>query len=454
MNPRVALTALGASTFVYVTAEAIPVGLLPEISADMSVSEADVGLLVTIYAAVAALTSIPLTAVTMQVPRRRLIAIGMSIFALSQLASALAPTFALLVVARLACALAHGIFWATVAPIAFRLVRPGQGGRATAWVFLGNSLAIVVGVPLGTALGQYFGWRVVLAALAVGGALCVVGILTQLPALSPLPGDLQTSAWQRQRNAILVLRSRPLVAVALATIVLMTGLFSAYTFLAPLLRRNAGLEGPALSALLLGFGVAGLVGNWFIGRWVDRRPGPLLKVLIGVMIAALALLVPALGPGPTIVAVLAWGAAMTASPVIMQAAVLRVAPRSADAASAVYVVAFQIGIGGGSFLGERIVRAGLLEVLPIVGLGLAAVAWVIVFLARTAFPSRLSTAPALEAPASDAAGATAPNFSWFQNPNHLLVSSHYAAPAPYHDFRPVAYRDVTEPWWYPQESPR
>ncbi|MFG1925025.1 MFS transporter [Cryptosporangium sp. NPDC048952] len=454
MNHRVALTALGASTFVYVTAEAIPVGLLPEIAGDMSVSEADVGLLVTIYAAVAALTSIPLTAVTMQVPRRRLIAIGMSIFALSQLASAIAPTFALLVVARLVCALAHGIFWATVAPIAFRLVPPGQGGRATAWVFLGNSLAIVVGVPLGTALGQLFGWRIVLTVLAVGGALCVAGILTQLPALPALRSDLATSAWQRQRNAILVLRSGPLVAVAAATIVLMTGLFCAYTFLAPLVRRNAGLEGPALSALLLGFGAAGLVGNWFIGRWVDRRPGPLLSILIVVMIAALALLVPTLGPVPTIVAVLAWGAAMTASPVIMQAAVLRVAPQSADAASAVYVVAFQVGIGGGSFLGERIVRAGYLEVLPIVGLGLAAAAFVIVVASRRAFPSRLATVPALEAPKSDTVVASPAGFSWFQNPNHLVVSSHYATPAEYHDFRPVEYKDVTEPWWYPQQSPR
>jgi len=406
VNPRAALTALGASTFIYVTAEAVPVGLLPEIASDLAVSEADVGLLVTSYAVVAALTSVPLTAVTMRVPRRLLIAGTIAAFVLSQVAAAFAPTFGLLVAARLLCALVHGIFWATIAPVAARLVPPGQGGRATARVFLGNSLAIVLGVPLGTALGQWLGWRLVLLILAAGGAACIAAVLALLPALPPLPSDVATPAGQRLRNSVLVLRSAPLVAVCAATAVLMTGLFCAYTFLAPLVRRNADLEGPALSALLLGFGAAGLVGNWFIGRWVDRRPGPLLNVLIAMMILALALLVPVLGPVPTIVAVLVWGASMTASPVVLQAAVLRVAPHAADAGSAVYVVAFQIGIGGGSLLGERLVRAGRLEVLPVVALLLAVVAWVIVRASRAAFPARLPAQPAQ--PALTPAPASAP----------------------------------------------
>ena len=383
------LAALGASAFVYVTAETVPIGLLPEIATGLHVSEADVGLLVTSYAVVAGLTSIPLTAVTMRVPRRLLIAGTVAAFVVSQLAAAVAPTFALLVVFRLLCAVAHGVFWATIAPIAARLVPPGQGGRATALVFLGNSLAIVLGVPLSTALGQWLGWRVVLAILGVGGAACVAALLVLLPALPPRPADLATPAGTQLRDAVLVLRDRALTAVCATTAVLMIGLFAAYTYLAPLVRRDAGLEGTALSALLLGYGVAGLVGNWFIGRWVDRRPGPLLNLLIAVMIGSLALLVPVLGVAPTVVAVLAWGAAMTASPVILQAAVLRVAPQAADAASAVYVVAFQIGIGGGSFLGERFVRSGWLGALPLLAAGLAAVAWIIVRASRTAFPSRL-----------------------------------------------------------------
>ncbi|MFG1926912.1 MFS transporter [Cryptosporangium sp. NPDC048952] len=383
MNHRAALAALGASTFVYVTAETIPIGLLPEMARDLNVTEASIGLLVTSYAVVAGLTSIPLTAVTMRFPRRALIAGTVAAFAISQFAAALAPTFALVVIARLLCALAHGVFWATIAPIAARLVPPGQGGRAIALVFLGNSLAIVLGVPLGTALGQWLGWRVVLTILAVVGAICVAALFATLPVLS---GETTKAGI---KTAFLVLRDRSLFAICATTAVLMIGLFAAYTYLAPLVRRDAGLEGTALSALLLGFGVAGLFGNWIIGRWVDRSPGRLLATLIAVMVVALAALVPVLGPVPTVVAVLAWGAAMTATPIILQAAVLRVAPATGDAASAVYVVAFQIGIGGGSLLGERFVSAGWLGWLPLLAAVLAGAALVIVRASRTAFPAVL-----------------------------------------------------------------
>jgi predicted MFS family arabinose efflux permease len=401
VNHRAALTALGASTFVLVTAETIPVGLLPEIAHGLSVDEAAVGLLVTSYAAVSGLTSIPLTAVTMRFPRHLLLAGMVTIFVISQVAAAVAPTFAVLVVARLLSALAHGVFWATIAPIAARLVPPGQGGRATALVFYGNSLAIVLGVPLGTAMGQWLGWRLVMAALAVIGAGCVAALLILLPKLPATAGDLATPTGARLRNAVTVLRSRPVAAVCLTTAVLMIGLFAAYTYLAPLARRNGDLKGVGLSALLLGFGAVGLAGNWLVGRWVDRRPGTLLSALILIMVVALALLVPVLGAAPTVVAALAWGGAMTPAPICLQAAILRVAPDRADAASAVYVVAFQIGIGGGSFLGERFVRAGWLGLLPLFAAVLAAVAWVIVRASKTAFPAQLPAGSALS-PAGEA----------------------------------------------------
>ncbi|MFI5952732.1 MFS transporter [Cryptosporangium sp. NPDC051539] len=399
MTHRAALAALGASTFVYVTAETIPIGLLPEIAHGLSVDEAAVGLLVTSYAAVAGLTSIPLTALTMRFPRRGLIAVTVALFAISQFAAALAPTFGVLIVSRLLCALAHGVFWATIGPIAARLVPPSQGGKAIALVFFGNSLAIVLGVPLGTALGQWLGWRVVLAVLAILGAGCVAALLVVLPRLAA--DHVSAGIGATLRDAVGVLRNRGVAAVCVTTAVLMIGLFAAYTYLAPLVRRDAGLEGAGLSALLLGFGAAGLVGNWFIGRWVDRRPGGLLILLIAIMVVALALLVPVLGTVPTVVAVLAWGGAMTATPVILQAAILRVAPQAADAASAVYVVAFQIGIGAGSLLGERFVRAGWLGALPLLAAVLAVAALVVVRASATAFPRRLpAEAPPEPVPAT------------------------------------------------------
>ncbi len=339
---------LGASCFAYVTAETIPVGLLPQIASGLSVSEADVGLLLTSYALVAGLTTIPLTALTMRIPRHTLLAATLAIFAISQLVAAFAPTFLILALSRLICAVAHGVFWSTIAPVAARLAPEGQAGRATAMVFAGNSLALVLGVPLGTALGQWLGWRVALGVLAALGVSCAAGILLVLPKLEALP---------QARASLRVIRSGPVATVCLLTMTVVIGHFAAYTYIAPLVRRDAGLEGAGLTLLLLGYGVMGLIGNWLVGRWVDRWPGPLLTVLVTAIGVALAVLVPVLGAAATVVAVLAWGGAFTALPIVLQSTILRVAPTARDAASAAYVVAFQIGIGGGAFVGERLVGA-------------------------------------------------------------------------------------------------
>jgi predicted MFS family arabinose efflux permease len=377
---------LGAACFVYVTAETIPVGLLPQIADGLAVSEADVGLLLTSYAVVAALTTIPLTALTMRIPRHLLIAATVAIFAISQLIAAFAATFQILTLSRLICAAAHGVFWSTIAPVAARLVPPDRAGRATALVFLGNSLAIVLGVPLGTALGQWLGWRAALAVLAVGGAACVVALLMVLPKLPALPQDLAVRAGAQLKASVRIIRDGPVAAVCLVTVVLVIGHFAAYTYLAPLVRRDGGLEGFGLSALLLGYGAAGLAGNAIVGRFVDRRPGPLLVTLTALMALSLVVLVPVLGVVPTVLAALVWGGTFTAIPAVLQAAILRVAPQARDAASAVYVVAFQIGIGGGALLGERFVSSERLPWLPGLAAVLTVVATLCVLAARRTFP--------------------------------------------------------------------
>jgi predicted MFS family arabinose efflux permease len=386
-----ALAVLALSAFVYVTAETLPVGLLPEISEGLSVSEAQVGLLLTSYSAVAAVSTIPLTAITMRVARHRLIATTVAIFAVSQFAAALAPNFTVLTVARLLCALAHGVFWSTIAPAAARMAPAGQAGRATSLVFLGNSAALVLGVPLGTAIGQVLGWRTAVAAFAVAGTLSLAALLVVLPDLPALPQDAATPAGARMRAAIAMIRSRAITPVCAVTTVLVAGHFAAYTYIAPLVRRSGGLEGLSLSALLLGYGAAGLLGNLLVGRLVDRRPGPVLAGLVAAIAGGLALLALTPGPALTVIAVLLWGAAFMAVPICLQTAVLRVAPQTRDAASAVYVVAFQIGIGGGALLGERLIRAGQLGTLPILGAGLALASGVIVLLARRTFPPRLDS---------------------------------------------------------------
>ena len=383
-----AVVAMATSSFVFVTAEILPIGLLPEIAGGLSVTEGSVGLLLTTYAAVAAATTIPLTALTLRIPRHHLLVILVAVFAVSQAAAAASPTFPVLIVTRLLCALAHGVFWSTLAPAASRLAAPGQAGRVTSMVFVGNSAALVIGLPLGTALGQWAGWRVALATMAVAGTLSAIALRTLLPALPVDRRDAGSGIWPRLHTAVDAIRSRATAPVCAVTVVLVIGHFAAYTYLTPLVRSNGGLDGFALSALLFGWGAAGLLGNVLGGRFVDRRPGVIMAGCLLLITTGLMVLTLVPGPVATVVAVLVWALGFSAVPVTLQTVILRVAPHTKDTASAVYVVAFQIGIGGGALIGERFVAAGLLDVLPVLGAAVAVAAAVIVLRSRGAFPLR------------------------------------------------------------------
>jgi predicted MFS family arabinose efflux permease len=191
---------------------------------------------------------------------------------------------------------------------------------------------------------------------------------------------------------VAIIRDRRVALLCATTGILVIGHFAAYTYIAPLARRDGGLQGFGLSVLLLGYGAAALVAGYTVGRHIDRRPGPAMTVLLAGLAVAVGLLAPRLGPVPTVLATLLWGGAFCAIPVCLSATVLRIAPRARDAASAVYVVSFQIGIGGGALAGERFAAAGHLGALPLLAAGLALTALAVVRSATDVFPSRVAEA--------------------------------------------------------------
>jgi predicted MFS family arabinose efflux permease len=409
---RLGLATLASASFVYVTAETLPVGLLPQLSAGLHVRPGTVGLLVTAYAAIAGLSAIPLTASLEHHSRRTVVVTCVGLLALSQFVVAVAPDYAVVLGARVLCALAHGVFWSMLAPIAARLAPSGQAGRATALVFVGNSLALVAGVPLGTALGHAFGWRPAMAALGVVAVVSTVALRRALPELPAAPAQVSgpltvgpLAAGPAGRSGVraglasvpAALRSGPLLAVCVVTMVVVTGHFAAYTYITALVRRDAGLSGLGLSAVLFGYGAAGIGGIVLAGRITDRWPRRSTAACVAGLVVALAALATVAHGSTvgTVAAVVVWGAGFTALPVALQAAVLRVAPRSADTASALYVVAFQIGIGGGALAGSLLVNAGLLALLPLVALVMVAAGLLILLTARRAFPARGPVGPAV-----------------------------------------------------------
>jgi predicted MFS family arabinose efflux permease len=355
-TPRVTvqLTVLAAAAFVYVTAEIVPVGALPAIAADLRVSEALVGTLLASYALVAALTTVPLVRLTARWPRRTTLLLTLLCLTASQLISALAPNFTVLAGGRALCALTHGLMWSVIAPIGARLVPASHAGRATTAVYVGTSLALVVGNPLTAAMSELWGWRLAVVLVTVAAAAVTVLTWATLP-LMVMPRD-ETQTVRRSRRHH---RNRRLVTLTVLTLIGVTGHFISYTYIVVIIRDVVGVHGPRLAWLLAAFGIAGLVSMCVMARPLDRWPQASVVGCLAALATAFAGLTSlAFDRGTGLVAVIVgvgaivlWGAASTALPPMLQAAAMRTEPDDPDGASGLYVAGFQVGIMAGSLSG-------------------------------------------------------------------------------------------------------
>jgi predicted MFS family arabinose efflux permease len=365
------LGVLAAATFIGVSTELLPIGLLPAISADLSTSEAATGMAVTGYALVVALSATPLTAATTHWPRRRLLLTVLIVFAASSAVAAVAPSFAVLLAARVLGGLCHGVFWSMVAGYAARLVAPEHVGRATSAVFTGNALAVAVGLPLATAAGEALGWRVTfLGAAAITATVAVLArfLLAPMPA-SPAP---PVATDERPAGSLRAALAQPGVrAVAAITALLVLGHYIFFSYISIYL-RDVGASSTAISVALLVYGVAGVGGTVVLGRAYDRRPVASFTIVTTTLLGALAALA-ALGlvhPAPWVIAAViattaVLGGAAISFPVTLQAMVLTHAGRAPDAASSLFVAAFNLGISGGALAGALLLATTNSHTLPV-----------------------------------------------------------------------------------------
>ena len=355
-TPRVTvqLTVLAAAAFVYVTAEIVPVGALPAIAADLRVSEALVGTLLASYALVAALTTVPLVSLTACWPRRTTLLLTLVCLTASQLISALAPNFTVLAGGRVLCALTHGLMWSVIAPIGARLVPASHAGRATTAVYVGTSLALVLGNPLTAVMSELWGWRLAVVLVTVAAAAVTVLAWATLPPMV-MPRDETQTVHRSRRNH----RNRRLVTLTVLTLIGVTGHFISYTFIVVIIRDVVGVHGPRLAWLLAAFGIAGLVSMGVMARPLDRWPQASVVGCLAALATAFAVLTSlAFDRGTGLVALIVavgaivlWGAASTALPPMLQAAAMRTEPDDPDGASGLYVAGFQVGIMAGSLSG-------------------------------------------------------------------------------------------------------
>ncbi|TFB73385.1 MFS transporter [Cryobacterium glaciale] len=378
--PWVGLITLSAAVFLSVTSEMLPTGLLPEMSRSLDVTESQIGLLVSWFAFTVVLTSAPVAIWTRRFPRHGLIIVVLIIFAVSNILTAVAPTYEFVVAARVLGGVAHGLFWSVVGAYAGHLVPKVQIGRAVSITVAGGTLAFVFGVPLGTAGGHLLGWRlsfVVLAALMLVGAVLVWKFLPPVARYSTgAPASAAKSLTKSPRDATVP----AVVLICIITGITMIGHYSFYTYIAPFLLDGLGVDLGLVAPLLFAYGVAGAVGLVFVGTIFGPRPS--LGLILGLAVAALSVTLLAMFTATLPVALIAfvlWGMAFGMLPPLMQTRMLHAAsPQIRDTASAFYTTAFNAGIGGGALLGAVLIDSVGLELVPIVYVGLLVVALALV----------------------------------------------------------------------------
>ncbi len=389
--PWIGLLTLAGAIFVSVTSEFLPTGLLPDMARELDVSLSTAGLLVTVFAGTVVIATTPLAALTRKYSRKGLVVVVLGVIALANVLAAIAPSYEILVGARVLGGLAHGLFWAVVAAYSAHLVPKHQLGKAVAITAAGASAAFVLGVPVGTALGHALGWR---AAFLIIAVIVVVLALAVVKFLPPVNHHVQLKTGE---IALPFYRDRSISAVFLLCIViviLITGQNTFYTYIAPWLIEVAGFPSTSVAFLLFLFGGAGVIGLVLAGFAADRFPKRGFALAIGgVMLAILVLALWSSNSAVVVIAFVVWGAAFGGVPAMLQTRMLHTASfRTRDLAAALQTTAFNIGIGGGALLGGVLLDQTGIQSLPtaeIVFLGIGLILIVGTDAARSARARRL-----------------------------------------------------------------
>ncbi|MEV2274522.1 MFS transporter [Nocardiopsis sp. NPDC049922] len=365
-----AVSAVALGIFALMTTELLPVGLLTFVSADLSVSDGTAGLMVTVPGVVAAATAPTVAVLLGRVDRRTLLAAFVALMAAANVACALAEHFALVLAARALVGVSIGGFWAIAGGLAPRLVPERHVPRATAVVFGGVSSASVIGVPVGTLVGDLAGWRAAFLTVAALGGLALVLLLVLLP---PVPARAVPRL--SDLPSLLVGHGGVRTGVLLA-LLLVTGQFTAYTFVRPLLTDVAGIDATLTGGLLLVYGVAGIVGNFVAGSGRDVRR-TLFVATVG-LTAALGVFGLAGGvPIAAVAALVVWGLAYGGVSVGLQTWMLRHASEVPEAATALLVCAFNLSIALGALVGGLVADALAVAAIPWVAGALIVLAGVV-----------------------------------------------------------------------------
>jgi len=362
-----ALLALTISAFAIGTTEFVIVGLVPTIAEQLGVSVPSAGLLVSIYALGVAIGAPVLTALTGRVPRKALLIGLMVLFTLGNLLAWQSPNYNTLVIARLLTGLAHGVFFSIGSTIATSLVSKEKAASAIALMFGGLTVALVTGVPLGTFIGQHFGWRETFLAVSM------IGVIAIIASAILVPNNIKNKPSARISDQVKVLMNPRLMLIYAITALGYGGVFTTFTFLAPMMQEQAGFSASMVSWILLAYGVSVAIGNIWGGKLADRHGAVNALTIIFAALAALLLIFQfTSGFGiPALITLLVMGIFAFGNVPGLQVYVVQkaeeVTPNAVDVASGLNIAAFNVGIALGSVIGGQVVSTIGLAQTPWIG---------------------------------------------------------------------------------------
>ena len=382
-----ALLALTIGAFAIGTTEFVIVGLVPTIAEQLAISLPSAGLLVSIYALGVAIGAPVLTALTGRMPRKQLLLALMVLFTAGNLLAWQAPGYGTLIVARLLTGLAHGVFFSIGSTIATSLVPKEKAASAIAIMFGGLTVALVTGVPFGTFIGQHFGWRETFLAVSILGVIALISSLILVP--NNIPGRAGASL----RDQLKVLTHPRLLMIYAITALGYGGVFTAFTFLAPMMQELAGFSPSAVSWILLGYGISVAIGNVWGGKLADKHGA---VAALKFIFAALVVLLLVFQFTVLVMGIFAFGNVPGLQVYVVQKAE-QYTPGAVDVASGLNIAAFNIGIALGSVIGGQTVELYGLAQTPWIGALIVLVALLLVVLSgRLDKSPRRSAAVSLE----------------------------------------------------------
>ena len=358
--------ALAVAAFVVNTTEFLPIAMLTDIGRGFNMPEADTGIMITVYAWVVSLASLPLMLIAARAERRRLLLSLFAVFVAGHALSVAAWSFPVLLVSRVVIALTHALFWAITAALAMRLAPRGKRQQALGWLSLGTAMATVLGLPMGRIIGQLLGWRATFALigiLALGVMLLLAKILPRLESRNA--GSL-ASLPQLARRPLLL-------GVYGMTVLMVVAHFTAYSYIEPYVLRVTQMPPQTATAVLLVYGVSGMAASWLFSRFYPSRPNTTLLTAAGLLLFSLLLLNPLGGSTAAMFAlVFVWGIGIAVASLSVIGHVMRYAADATDVANAIFSGCCNIGIGGGALLGGIVMSHWGLGALGWTGAALAA----------------------------------------------------------------------------------